>query len=292
MTLQALAIEDHTSHGFGAGLVDAAGLMPRSHAHGDVELNYVYSGSLRYFLGGRFVEVPERRLCVFWGGLPHQTLDVAPGTSFMWLHVPLARLLSWSLGKGFVETLFGGVMVLDAEGLPWDEELTRRWLGDLESGDAVVGRTIGLEVEARLRRLVRSQQRLEPHVTDERRGAQVAAMASFLAAHYADEVTIKDIAAAAKINANYATLLFRRECGMSLWQYLTRLRVTHAELQLLCTDKTVLSIALESGFGSLARFYAAFHKECGMPPGEYRQRSGERASVEPSTPSPALVTVR
>ncbi len=280
MNLQLALTDDRSSHGFGAGLADASGMMPETHAHGDVELNYVYSGRLRYFLGGRFVEIPERKLCVFWGGLPHQALDVAPGTSFMWLHVPLARLLSWSMGKGFVEKLFGGALVVDGEPLPWDGELTRRWLTDLESGDVVVGRTIVLEVEARLRRLVRGNQRLEPHVTDERRGAQVAAMASFLAAHYGEEVTIRDIAAAAKINANYASLLFRRECGMSLWQYLTRLRVTHAELQLLCTEKTVLSIALESGFGSLARFYAAFHKECGIPPGEYRQRSSERKSLE------------
>jgi acetyl-CoA carboxylase carboxyl transferase subunit alpha len=40
----------------------------------------------------------------------------------------------------------------------------------------------------------------------------------------------------------------------------------------LTTDKTVLAIALESGFGSLARFYAAFTRECGMSPGEFRKR--------------------
>jgi AraC-like DNA-binding protein len=67
--------------------------------------------------------------------------------------------------------------------------------------------------------------------------------------------------------------LFRRECGMSIWQYLIRLRISNAELLLLTTDKTVLNIALESGFGSLARFYAAFTKECGVSPGEYRKRN-------------------
>jgi AraC-like DNA-binding protein len=38
---------------------------------------------------------------------------------------------------------------------------------------------------------------------------------------------------------------------------------------LLTTDTT----ALESGFGSLARFHAAFTRECGISPGELRKRA-------------------
>ena len=59
---------------------------------------------------------------------------------------------------------------------------------------------------------------------------------------------------------------------MSIWQYLTRLRLAHAQWLLLTSERSVLSIALESGFGSLARFYAAFTREYGTPPGEFRKR--------------------
>jgi transcriptional regulator GlxA family with amidase domain len=81
-------------------------------------------------------------------------------------------------------------------------------------------------------------------------------------------------------------MLFRRECGLAIWQYLTRLRVSHAQVELLCTDKTVLSIALDAGFGSLARFYAAFQKECGLAPGEYRKQAASHRPAE------ALVSIQ
>jgi AraC-like DNA-binding protein len=263
--------------------------MACSHAHGDLEMNFVYSGSIRYFLSGRVVEVPAKTLAVFWAGLPHQVLSSDPGTTFMWLHVPLETVLRWSLGTAFIQRLFGGTLVLDREGLSWDAELTRGWLrdlGDKARGNGVDG-VIELEVEARLRRLVRSQAyELAAPTTDQHRRHQVATMASFLAARYRDNVTIKDIARAANLSPNYAMMLFRRECGLAIWQYLTRLRVSHAQVELLCSDKTVLSIALDAGFGSLARFYAAFQKECGVAPGEYRRQT------TPQRPAEALVNIQ
>jgi AraC-like DNA-binding protein len=82
-----------------------------------------------------------------------------------------------------------------------------------------------------------------------------------------------EVAQAVGLHPNYAMSLFRRECGVTIWQYLLRLRLSHAQVLLLTSDKSVLSIALESGFGSLPRFYAAFSRESGMSPGEYRRRA-------------------
>src|SRR5688572_5445926 len=116
MKLQ-VGIEDPQSHGFGAGFGGDPEPMMRSHAHGDLEINFVYSGSIRYFLSGRVVEVSAGTLAVFWAGLPHQVLSSTPGTTFMWLHVPLETVLRWSLGTEFIQRLFGGALVQDREGL-------------------------------------------------------------------------------------------------------------------------------------------------------------------------------
>lgn len=268
-----IATDEPTSHGFGAGLGSDPQPMMCSHRHADLELNFVYSGRLTYFMSGRTVVVPEQTLAVFWAGLPHQVLSTAPNTSFMWLHVPFETVLRWSLGNEFMERLLEGGLILDHEGLPRDAELTQGWLEDLRQREHGLDTAIELEVEARVRRLVRSQRYvLRAPSTDEQRRRQVTAMASFLAARYREEVQIKDVAKAANVSPNYAMTLFRRECGLSISQYLTRLRVADAQVELLCTDKTVLTIALESGFGSLAGFYAAFQKECGVAPGEYRRK--------------------
>jgi AraC-like DNA-binding protein len=50
-----------------------------------------------------------------------------------------------------------------------------------------------------------------------------------------------------------------------------RLRVNHAQRLLLSTTRTISSVALESGFGSSGRLYAAFAKLVGQTPSAYRK---------------------
>lgn len=247
--------------------------MKSSHVHGDLELNYVYSGKVRYFLSGRFVELGAGLLTVFWAAMPHQVVAADAGTEFMWAHVPLVTLLRWNLGNTFVRRILGGEVVADAQGPAWDAELTRRWVADVAAGDAVALRTAELEIEARLRRMAfRRQQKGPPRAGDHPPRRQVEQITTYLAEHYRDDITTADVGAAVGLHPNYAMTLFRRECGMSIWQYLIRLRLSHAQRELLRSDKTVLEVALDSGFGSLARFYAAFAKECGVSPSEFRKR--------------------
>jgi AraC family transcriptional regulator, melibiose operon regulatory protein len=258
--------------GLQAGLGVAAALR-ESHSHGDLELNFVYEGGIRYFMGGRFVEVTPGSLAVFWAALPHQIVEVEPKTEFMYVHVPLVTLLRWNLGSTFVRKVLGGEVVVDPQSPSWDAELTRRWIADAASADPATLRTCELEVEARLRRLaLKRQHKAAPRSPEHKARRQVEAITQFLAESYKEDISTADIGRAVSLHPNYAMTLFRRECGMSIWQYLIRLRLSQAQLMLLSTDKTVLAIALESGFGSLARFYAAFTRECGMSPGEFRKR--------------------
>jgi AraC-like DNA-binding protein len=259
-------------HGLLAG-VGVPAPMRDLHAHGDIELNFVYSGAVRHFVGGRFVEIAGSGLSVFWAAMPHQLVEVEPKTELMWMHVPLVTVLRWSLGSAFMRKVLAGEVVIDPQSTSWDAELTRRWLSDVQSGDPITLRTCELEVQARMRRLAwKRQHKTAPRAAEHKARRQVEAITAFLAESYKDDISTADIGQAVSLHPNYAMTLFRRECGMSIWQYLIRLRLSHAQLALLSTDKTVLAIALESGFGSLARFYAAFTRECGMSPGEFRKR--------------------
>ena len=247
--------------------------MQEAPAHGDLELNFVFNGGLRYFMGGRFVDVPPGSLSVFWGALPHQIVEVEPKTEFMYARVPLITLLRWNLGSAFVRKVLAGEIVIDPQSPSWDAELTRRWVADVVSADPVTLHTCELELEARLRRLAaKRQQKGAARSVEHKARRQVEAVTAFLSENYRDDISTADIGRAINLHPNYAMTLFRRECGMSIWQYLIRLRLSQAQLMLLTTDKTVLAIALESGFGSLARFYAAFTRECATSPGEFRKR--------------------
>jgi AraC-like DNA-binding protein len=264
--------DPRTSHGFGAGMGDRAP-MPSVHAHGDLEVNYVFAGSTRYFLGGRFIELRKGSFAAFWAALPHQVVTCSRDTEYMWLSVPLSTLLRWDLGDAFLHRALAGEVLLDATGAPADAALTRRWIDDLVGGEPFRIRTVELEVEARLRRLLFSSPGAELRVPGKKALERIEGIAAFLDRHYREHISIEDIGQAVDLHPNYAMSLFRRECGLTIWQYLMRRRLAQAQVLLLTSDMPVLAVALESGFGSLPRFYAVFSRECGVSPGDYRQRA-------------------
>ncbi len=247
--------------------------MSADHAHADIELNYLFSGSLRYFLGGRFLAVPPGRLVAFWAAIPHQSVQSPPGTEVAWVCVPLGRFLGWDLGPAAVSRLLAGELVADGAARAEDGPRFRQWAADSADGTGALedGAPFVLEVRARLARLLASAERA--------RGAHAAGaptrveeMTSWIAEHLTEAISIGQIARAVGLNPTYAMSLFRQACGMSIWRYVTRMRLAHAQRLLATTRRTTLDIALGSGFGSLARFYDVFHRELGIPPGEFRRR--------------------
>ena len=81
------------------------------------------------------------------------------------------------------------------------------------------------------------------------------------------------IASHAGLHPKYLMRVFKKLCGVSVWEYLTRLRVSHAQRLLITSDMKVLDVAMESGFSSVAPFYAAFAAHTrGIRPLRYRRQ--------------------
>ena len=58
---------------------------------------------------------------------------------------------------------------------------------------------------------------------------------------------------------------------MTMLEYITRQRVSHAQRLLATTDRGVLNVMQECGFTSPTRFYAVFLRFAGSTPGDYRR---------------------
>ncbi len=112
----------------------------------------------------------------------------------------------------------------------------------------------------------------EKDVKDERLQASLR----FIATHYANEITIADLCAAA--NGNRATLsrLFMQELGVTATQYLKAYRVKIAQERLLFTDTPIKVIAQECGFKTVPHFTRCFKEETGATPAVYRQNETEK----------------
>lgn len=93
----------------------------------------------------------------------------------------------------------------------------------------------------------------------------------YIEKNYPGQITLKDISQAAGFSEYYFSRLFKEYTGQSFLSYLNTYRVKQAEKLLRSTEKSVLEIALDSGFNSLTTFNRIFKKIKGCSPSYYRK---------------------
>ncbi len=251
-----------------------SGMMARPHTHPDIEVNYLFDGGFSYLHGGAVTAIEAKRFTVLWGGVPHQTIEPGIVGEGIWITLPLAWFLQWALPHGMADRLLEGEIIAAAPH-PADYPQLMRWLDDAASGRSEHQRPLMLEMEARFHRVALGMTRkpVKTRLPRPHSGAeQIARTTRFIARHYCEAISVQDIADEMGLHPKYLMRLFKKQIGASVWEYLTRLRVSHAQRLLITTDMKVLDVAMESGFSSAAPFYAAFSTHSrGLRPLDYRR---------------------
>ncbi len=248
-------------------------LMPQSHRHNDLEINLVERGQFIYLFGGKRIYIGAGQIALFWAAMPHQLIEIAPETYAHWLTLPLAWFLQRGFAAHLIQPLLEGVpQISDAR--PNDMAALAQWREDLSLPSDDRHAVVYLEMEARLRRWEWSMQECKRtpkrSVSHKHPNDKVESMADWIAHHCTEPITVAQVARVVNLHPNYAMNLFRRTFGVSMIDYVTQHRVALAQQLLVTTDHDVLSVALQSGFGSSSQFYTAFKRLCGRAPRAYR----------------------
>ncbi|MCK1817752.1 DNA-binding response regulator, partial [Streptomyces sp. XM4011] len=101
--------------------------------------------------------------------------------------------------------------------------------------------------------------------------APVRAALAYLEAHYRQHITRWQVAQAAGTSEDHLGRLFHREIGLTLWEYLTRLRIRRAMARLRTSDDTIQTVARAVGFHDRAYFTRVFRRHTGHTPHAYRE---------------------
>ena len=94
---------------------------------------------------------------------------------------------------------------------------------------------------------------------------------SYLASHLDENIRIVDVAGEVGIAPAYLQRIFRQSTGMTIVDYLNRLRIQQSKRLLMFSDDPVTDVAITVGFNSRQHFFRVFQAETGMSPREFRK---------------------
>lgn len=244
------------------------------HQHPEMELLIFEHGPVKMLYGGRMLEVPPERLVLFWGAMPHQALAAAARTVSHVLYLPVPLLMQWQLPAWLLRRLMDfEVLIEPTPGAPaGDLDCMKQWIRLLERRSLEADRIALLEVEARLRRVAMERHASSVLAPRPLGASRIERMIAAIAQRSLGAPKAEEVAREAGLSRAYAARLFRRGIGMTMLEYITRQRISHAQRLLATTDRGVLDIMGECGFKSPTRFYAVFRRYAGGTPAQYRRR--------------------
>ena len=123
------------------------------------------------------------------------------------------------------------------------------------------------EFKARIHAVLSGAEILPPHT-----GVLVKKAILYFGLYAESHISRWKLADSVNVSEDYLTRIFHREMGLSLWDYLSRLRIFLAADLLRRTDDTIQDIAYRTGFQDHAYFCRVFKKIYGVPPGQLRKQ--------------------
>ncbi|MDR0933136.1 MAG: AraC family transcriptional regulator [Victivallales bacterium] len=252
------------------------------HVHPECELTLVESGFGTRFVGASLEPFSEMDLVLAGGMLPHHYLSCrAESTGEEWSKMRVVKFLPEFCGRDFLELPESAAiktMLTEAKrGLHVPlktaknvyKPLTEMY--DLEGLPKILKFLEILEIlsHAPLRPL----NLVAPEAGDFKPDDRLNQVLNFI--HHRLEcgrdVCLPEVAAKACMTPPAFSSYFHRATRRGFIEYVIELKLNYATQLLIRTDRSVLDIALESGFTNLSNFNRRFRAAKGMTPGMYRR---------------------
>ncbi len=107
----------------------------------------------------------------------------------------------------------------------------------------------------------------------------VASAKEFVQAHADDTITLEQVIQHVHVSRFYFCKLFKRATGMTLTEYIARVRIEKAKNLLVDPSRRISEVVFAAGFGSIPRFNSLFKRHVGVAPSEYRANLREAKTV-------------
>lgn len=100
---------------------------------------------------------------------------------------------------------------------------------------------------------------------------KLAEICRYISEHYTDRILLDNVCFLFGTNRTTLCQTFREEYGISILNYIDKLRMEDAKRRLVHTQASITAISEQLGFNSIHYFCRYFKKHTGISPGDYRQ---------------------
>ncbi len=269
-------------------------VQPHLHAHDFIEIAYVASGQGVHYLAGKEYKVSKGDLFVINYNVPHEFRSTSNSLSsqlVVYNCVFKPEFLDYSLVNCkdfsdiaqhfFFKSLFPEEMCGQADIRLSDrdsgeiEELYEKMYREFqirEEGYVEIIRAYVIELLVKIFRLYRRSNKLNDGFEHQRKQL-IDKVIRYMKANYAEDLKLEDLASMAFLSPSYFCTLFKNCVGMTVLEYIQKLRIDQACNLLRETEMKVSDIAGHVGYSDIKFFNQIFKRITGMTPSQYRRKT-------------------
>lgn len=100
---------------------------------------------------------------------------------------------------------------------------------------------------------------------------EISMVLEYINNNYHEKITTRQLAQLCGFTPNYLSRRFKQQTGLGINEYLHGIRLSYAAKKLKETNKSILEIALDSGFANEKRMVKEFKDTYGMLPSKFRK---------------------
>ena len=104
----------------------------------------------------------------------------------------------------------------------------------------------------------------------------VEVVKKYIEEHYNEEISRNELAGIVYLNADYLARLFKKEEGISITDYVIRMRIKKASELLQYSEISINEIAMKVGYDNFSYFSRLCKKVLGCSPKDYRKKAKEK----------------
>lgn len=244
------------------------------HAHREIEINYVLSGTAELNLTGESFHMRKNDIILINSNKLHEWKNFR---QCLVCRIFISdRLIKETLGRHSIHFWCNSVVnsVHDVDRLRIIlNSLIKRYRSAGPGGSFSLECSKYLLLESLSENFLISEEE-NPAAPEDQRIGEVL---DYINRHYSEKLSLGGLAERLYLSESYLSRLFKNTVGMTFREYISRIRLNNAVESLLYTEKSITQISQECGFENLSAFNKLFKKNFSCSPSEYKNRLRQNA---------------